>query len=178
MRLTAINIFLSHASEDHYLAERIATTLRRRGLNVFLDRDDLPKGSSFDERIERAVRKSDFLLFLISPASVARGSYTLVELKMFSKVHPDSSGRILGVVVNKTAPDELPAYLRSTTILDPTGEIVSEVAFEVGSLISNLRIKSRRMYTTIGIIAILITASIMGFLPLARAFIALYGSSH
>jgi hypothetical protein len=63
----AMNIFLSHASQDKGLAESIAFSLRDRGYTVFLDRDDLPAGESFDQQIERAVKDSDIFIFLISP---------------------------------------------------------------------------------------------------------------
>jgi len=75
-----MKIFLSHASEDKSAAESIAFSLRSRGHKVFLDRDDLPPGQSYDQQIERAVKESDILIFLVSPSSVTSGRYTLTEL--------------------------------------------------------------------------------------------------
>jgi len=43
-----MKIFLSYASEDKAIAEQIAFSLRSRGHLVFLDRDDLPPGQSYD----------------------------------------------------------------------------------------------------------------------------------
>jgi len=40
-------------------AESIAFSLRSRGYKVFLDRDDLPPGDTYDEKIGRAVKVSD-----------------------------------------------------------------------------------------------------------------------
>ena len=49
-----MKIFLSYASEQKDHAERIAFSLRQRVHVVFLDRDDLPPGSSYDDKIEKA----------------------------------------------------------------------------------------------------------------------------
>jgi hypothetical protein len=65
-----MHIFLSYASPDKSAAESIAFSLRGRRYKVFLDRDDLPPGQSYDEQIERAVQKSEFFIFLISPDSI------------------------------------------------------------------------------------------------------------
>ena len=62
-----MKVFLAYASPDRAAAESIAFSLRGRGHKVFLDRDDLPAGESFDERIEGAIEACDVLVFLISP---------------------------------------------------------------------------------------------------------------
>jgi hypothetical protein len=72
-------IFISYASEHRALAERIAFSLRGRGFRVFLDKDDLPPGGSYDDRIHGAIASSSALVFLVSPESVTPGRYTLTE---------------------------------------------------------------------------------------------------
>ena len=62
-----MEIFLSYASEDKATAESITFSLRDRGHTVFLDRDDLPAGESFDQKIERAVNDLISSSFLLVP---------------------------------------------------------------------------------------------------------------
>src|SRR4051794_15651548 len=124
-----MKVFIAHSSEDHYIAERISTALRRRNYTVFLDRDDLPVGNSFDGRIEVAIRKSDLVLFLISPSSDNPGSYTLTELKMTKDKWKNPSDHVLPLFIKRTPVDTIPAYLRAITSLKPQGDIVGEVLF-------------------------------------------------
>jgi hypothetical protein len=62
-----MKIFLAHASEDRNIADSVAFSLRARGHIVFLDRDDLPPGASYDQRIERAISGSDIFSFSSVP---------------------------------------------------------------------------------------------------------------
>jgi hypothetical protein len=106
-----MKIFLSHASQDNAVAESIAFSLRSRGYRVFLDRDDLPAGVSYDQQIERAVKDSDIFIFLISPDSVAEARYTLTELTFARHKWPDPNGRVLPVIGRKTPFEQVPSYL-------------------------------------------------------------------
>ena len=50
-----MRVFLSYASEHRELATRLALGLRNLGLETFLDRDSLPPGDSFDDRIASTI---------------------------------------------------------------------------------------------------------------------------
>jgi hypothetical protein len=126
-----MNIFLSHASQDKGTAESIAFSLRSRGHKVFLDRDDLPAGESFDQQIESAVEESDIFIFLISPESVAEGHYTLTELTFARRKWQNPSGRVLPVMARKTPLEQIPSYLKAVTILEPLGNITAETSAAV-----------------------------------------------
>jgi hypothetical protein len=76
-----MRIFLSYTSQDKSDAEAIAFSLRNRGYRVFLDKDDLPAGRSYDDQLERAVKKSQIFIFLLSPDSIVEGRFALTELK-------------------------------------------------------------------------------------------------
>jgi len=129
-----MKIFLSHASEDKSAAESIAFSLRSRGHKVFLDRDDLPPGQSYDQQIERAVKESDILIFLVSPSSVTSGRYTLTELAFARRKWQNPNGRILPVIARKTPFDEIPSYLKAVTLLEPLGNITAETCAAVDDL--------------------------------------------
>jgi hypothetical protein len=97
-----LGVFISYASEYRPVAERIALSLRGRGYKVFLDKDDLPAGASYDDKIHQAILSSGAFIFLISPESIADGRYTLTELKFARERWPNPSRSVLPVVVAKT----------------------------------------------------------------------------
>jgi TIR domain len=129
-----MKIFLSHVSQDRSAAEAIAFSLRERGHKVFLDRDDLPVGQGFDERIERAVKQSEIFIFLISPDSVTAGRYTLTELLFARQKWPSPSGHVLPVRVRTTRREQIPSYLKAVTILEPQGNVAAEASAKVGEM--------------------------------------------
>jgi hypothetical protein len=129
-----VRIFLSYASENRSAAEEIVLALRERGHKVFFDRDGLAAGDGFHQRIEREVRSVDLVLFLISPHSVAEGSYTLTELLHVMRRLEHPRGRVLPVMVAATPLDRIPAYLRAVTIFEPQGSLAAEVASAVDAL--------------------------------------------
>jgi hypothetical protein len=129
-----MNIFLAHASEDKGNADSIAFSLRSRGYKVFLDRDDLPAGKSYDQQIGQAVQASDIFIFLISPDSVAEGRYTLTELTFARRKWNTPNGRVLPVMVRKTPLEQVPAYLKAVTILEPLGNITAETSAAVDDM--------------------------------------------
>ena len=129
-----MHIFLAYASEDKETAESIAYSLRSRRHKVFLDRDDLPPGASYDQQIERAVKESDIFIFLISPTSVAEGRYTLSELTFARQQWPDPNGRVLPVMTRKTPAKDIPSYLKAVTILEPRGNMAAETSAAVDNM--------------------------------------------
>src|SRR5262249_11047532 len=104
------------------------------GYAVFRDRSALPPGESFDARIRAAVQESDLFVFLITPASVAPGHYTLTELKFVEQRWGHPAGRVLPVMAASTPLESVPAFLQAVTILKPQGNLVAEVAAAVGRL--------------------------------------------
>lgn len=130
-----MRIFLSYASGDKAVAEPIAFSLRSRGHSVFLDKDDLPPGRSYDDQIEKAVGQSDVMVFLISPDSISRGRFTLTELEFARAAWRTPANRVLPVMVKPTALADVPNFLKGVTILEPQGNIAAEVAAAVDDLV-------------------------------------------
>jgi len=131
-----MKIFLSHASENAAAAESITFSLRNRGHVVFLDRDDLPAGNTYDQRIENAIKDSDLFIFLISPSSLAQGRYTLTELAFARRKWPNPNRHILPIMAVKTPFDVIPEYLKAVTILKPQGNVTAETSAAVDALAS------------------------------------------
>jgi hypothetical protein len=121
-----MRLFLSHASEQRPDADRLAIALRARGHTVFLDSDDLPAGGDYQSRIEQAIAACDLFCFLISPQSVAPKRFTLSELSIARRRWPNPAGHVLPIMADKVPMEEVPAYLRAVSILQPEGDMVAE----------------------------------------------------
>lgn len=129
-----MNIFLSYSSARRDVAVRLKLALEAEQHEVFFDRDDLGAGEAYQQAIREAVEQADLMLFLVSPESVAPGSYTLAELEMAEAVWPQPSGRVLPVVVAATSKSSMPPYLLAVTLLEPQGEVVAETLATVARL--------------------------------------------
>ncbi|TVT63897.1 MAG: CHAT domain-containing protein [Denitromonas halophila] len=126
-----MNIFLSYASDYREIADDMCCRLQAAGHEVFFDREDLPAGASFDDRIREAIDACELFIFLVSPAAVADGHYTRTELKIVSRKWPTPGWHVLPVVVAPTPLDTIPAYLRALTLMQAEGNLTAEVVLEV-----------------------------------------------
>jgi hypothetical protein len=137
-------IFISHSEDRKMEAENIATSLRGRGFRVFLDKDALAAGRSYDRQIEMAIKRSSALVFLISPQSLQPGRYTLTELGYAEKKWPSADKRVLPVIrmpigpsdLPQIEPSDMPRYLRGVIILKPRGDLGAEVSSEIASWVA------------------------------------------
>lgn len=155
-----MKVFLSYASEDKGVAERIAFSLRARKHTVFLDQDDLPAGGEYDLRIEKAVQASDLMIFLITPASVARGRYTMSELEFARRKWRKPDGHILPVMIADTPIASLPGFLGSVSILEPKGNVAAEVAVAAEAMRGDADYRNSLIFGGLGLLSGLATPSI------------------
>ena len=130
-----MKIFLSYSADDRQIAEEIQLAMVGAGYTVFFDRESLPAGTDYHQRIENAIKNSDFMVFLISETSIKPGSYALTELKFARAkwLHPGS--RVLPVRLDRTPWTAMPPYLKSVTVLEPEGNIPAEVVDAVKALL-------------------------------------------
>lgn len=129
-----MRIFISYSSGDSATAEEIQLALLGEGHNVFFDRDSLPPGGNYHARISDAIALADIFIFLISPDSIRPGSYALTELKLVRNKWPHPAGRVLPIRLLSTPWENIPAYLKSVTVLEPSGNIAAEVLAAVAEL--------------------------------------------
>jgi formylglycine-generating enzyme required for sulfatase activity len=123
-----MKIFLSYSSKDRLLVEPIYLALRAEGYAVFFDRANLPAGDEYDVRIRQAIEDADLFMFLVSPDSLASGSYTLTELEIAQKTWDHPRGKVLPVLIHPVEIAQLPPYLRAVTVLEPVGNVAAAVA--------------------------------------------------
>ena len=129
-----MKVFLSYASEDRPLAEEIQLALAGAGHEVFFDRESLPAGGDYHARIKASVDAADLFVFLISPDSVAAGGYALTEMGYARSHWPHPKGHVLPVLGRATPFASIPAYLKSVTVLEPSGNTAAEVLSAVARL--------------------------------------------
>lgn len=65
-------VFISHASEDTWVARQLAQIMQWFGATTFLDEADIAYGDDVEERILQAVRTSEELLVLLTPWALRR----------------------------------------------------------------------------------------------------------
>ena len=125
-------LFLSHtkhAPEFARLAEELAHALSD-DYEVFFDEASLPVGNTYDDRIWRAIQKSDGMIFLASPAALEEGRYTLTELKFAKQKWRSGKGRVLPVILGGAKIEDLDAYLSILNVLRPAGNARAEILAE------------------------------------------------
>jgi hypothetical protein len=126
-----MRIFLSYASEDRSVAEKIQLALIADRHHVFFDRAATSPGEEYNRRIREAIDSSDKFIFLISPHSIASGRYTLSELRIAQQRWPHPAGHLLPVMASRTDFEAIPNYLKAVTILEPQGDIAAEVSAQL-----------------------------------------------
>ena len=157
-----MKLFISYASEERPIADALAVRLRTEGHTVFLDRDNLPHGEGYDAQIREAIASCDLFLFLVSPASIESGRYTMTELKFAREQFPNPKGRVLPIMTQPTPFKEIPPYLSAVTLLQPQGNLVAEIVAEVDR-IADRRTRRRRLRIGGGVIAMALVLASIGW---------------
>jgi len=163
-----MDIFISYSSKYRDLCERLQLALDAEGHRCFVDRTELEPGQPFDAELREAIADCDVFIFLVSPESVATGSYALAELNLAQQRWRHPGGRVLPVVVAPTPLNSIPPYLKAVTLLQPKGEIVAETLAAVARIGTRGRRPLVLTLTAVAIIAV-IAAGAAGYVWQQRA---------
>lgn len=125
---STLKVFLSFASPDRSIAEKIQLALLGAGYEVFFDEASLPAGSDYNSQIREAIDECGVYIYLISPDSVGDGRYAHTELKLVKAKWPKPWGYVLPVMIHPTDYDRIDPYLAAVTLLEPRGNVAAEVA--------------------------------------------------
>lgn len=83
MSASSTAVFLSYASQDAEVAQRICAALRQAGLEVWIDQNELRGGDAWDASIRRQIRECALFIPLISSNTNIRGEgYFRLEWKL------------------------------------------------------------------------------------------------
>lgn len=101
-------IFISHSGEDRQWVRDFAAALRSQGSEVWLDEWRLRPGEPIQEEMEKGLRESDIVAFVITPQNIHGGNF------MFELGAAIGMGKRAVPILAKDVPaSELPFPLRA-----------------------------------------------------------------
>jgi hypothetical protein len=149
-----MRVFLSYSADQRPLAESINHLLLSDGHDVFFDRDDLPPGETYADRIRRALERCHVFVFLLSPESVSPGSYALSELAILQDMQRRRAPTVLPVLAVPGLQDRIPPYLRPLTLFEPRGDPAAEIAARIEYLDQRRRKRLLRAAALVGVLVL------------------------
>ena len=108
-------VFISYSSQDRDFVQRLAEDLKKRDIPVWFDETELEPGDSIIGAIEAGIDKMEFLIVVLSPASVDSGWVTQ-EVRM--ALHKGISGKKVSVIPVLRQECQIPGFLRDLKYLD------------------------------------------------------------
>lgn len=121
-------VFVSHASQDEWIARRMAEVIERKGrrhrVKAFLDARDLESGDRFSDSLRDKLREAEELVVLVSSASVGR-DWVRHEIGAAWAL----GKRIVGVV-DKLEPADVPDGIGQTKVygINDFDRVAAEIA--------------------------------------------------
>ncbi|BBO84659.1 hypothetical protein DSCO28_52250 [Desulfosarcina ovata subsp. sediminis] len=79
-------VFISYAREDQEQAKRLYKDLKHAGTQPWLDVEDLLPGQKWRAAIRQTIRKSDFVVILLSSRSISKQGFVQAELNKAMEV--------------------------------------------------------------------------------------------
>lgn len=118
-------IFLSHSSVDKPFARRLASALRQHGHHVWLDEAEIKIGDSLIEKIRTGIDMTDYVIALLSTASVAS---PWVKRELEIALNQEINGRtvkVLPVILDEVT---VPSFLAEKKYADLRAKRLSKSA--------------------------------------------------
>lgn len=75
-------VFISYAREDSEIAQKLYDDLKKEGVELWFDKQDLMPGQEWRLDMQKAIRESTFFLAIISSKSMKKEGFTQKELKV------------------------------------------------------------------------------------------------
>jgi hypothetical protein len=75
----SLTVFISHSSQDAWVAGQIAKEVSAVGAECFLDSGEIETGDEFDEELKKGLGAASELLVLLTPAALER-PYVWIEI--------------------------------------------------------------------------------------------------
>jgi len=112
-------IFISHSHKDNLIVERLAEEIEASGFSCWLDLWEMEVGDSIRRRVEEGIKTADWLLVVLSKASV-KSQWVVQEIDMaFVQELEKRHAFVLPVVLE---PCEIPLSLRDKLYADFTAD--------------------------------------------------------
>jgi type III secretory pathway component EscV len=113
-----VQVFLSHSSADAALARRLARDLQGANIDVWLDEWEIRVGENFAEKLEHALEQVDFVIVLLTRASVAS---EWVDREWRHKLQHETVAKRIAVIPVRGEPCEIPDFLAQRSHADISG---------------------------------------------------------
>ena len=107
-------VFISNSIKDKRFAEEIRRRLADDNHTTFVDTTDVPWGENWADAVSDALKKSEFMVVLLSPDAVQ--SPNVLHEIAFALGSEQYKGRVLPVVVRPT--EDVPWFLKTIESLD------------------------------------------------------------
>lgn len=147
MSTPAPHFFMSYSRDDAALQRRIAAELRGRGINVWVDTENLIPGSpAWEREIERSIRKAAGVIVLLSPAS-NNSEWVRREISFAEQTEK----RIFPVLVSGEDEDSIPLRLSNHQYVDLRGDFhygIGELANALNEHLGTTKVISRKRQET------------------------------
>src|SRR6266480_657437 len=132
-----MKVFLSHSVSDEDTAVELSKGLAKEGFDVWNPRIEVGAGGNFAEEIGRALRTSDAMVILVSPAAM-KSDWMQEEIN-YALTEPRFRNRVVPVILRPSS--QMPWILnRFPTV--KAGDNLAKTAREIARL---LRIESTRL---------------------------------
>jgi hypothetical protein len=111
---TPFDIFLSYKSEDSEWVTTLKKDLQRRGVQVWLDRDEIRPGDLFVGALEDGLASSRSVGLVVTPESIASG-WVKEEYSRALSLVKESSLQLIPLILKDA---ELPGFIKSRHFVD------------------------------------------------------------
>ncbi len=129
-------VFLSHSSRDKKLVARLAEDLTAEGIDVWLDAGEILAGDSIAQEIQKGLEASDFIVLVLSRASVRSG---WVDKEWQARIGREATSRAVHIIPVLAERCEIPALLADKRTADFTedydaglGELLAAIRKHAG----------------------------------------------
>lgn len=100
-------VFISYSRRDREFVEKLSSDLRKRGISVWIDTENIQAGTNWQSEIERGLGNASALIFVISPNST-KSKWMIEELTATIQLHKI----VLPVIIRDVDVNELPPLIR------------------------------------------------------------------
>ncbi|MCI0712779.1 MAG: toll/interleukin-1 receptor domain-containing protein [Chloroflexi bacterium] len=166
-----MKVFVSYSSTDRKFVTRLATDLKERGLDVWLDIWNITGRDPYWQEIEQAIEESTHVLFVISPDSIEEGCAARDELG-HAKHHKK---KIVVVMARSVDYDHLPIEITpgrdqihdfTTQPYDDALRSTAKALYGSHEVLTPLQKKERDWLTIVGIGTLVVFVSLIGLTSL------------
>jgi predicted nucleotide-binding protein len=111
----ATTVFISHSSEDKDFARKLTRDLAAHGIRPWLDEAEILPGDSIVQEISQGIDQADYLLVILSPASV-NSTWVNHEVGLAFAKNPTGAKRVIVPVLIEHV--DIPPFLRDIAYVD------------------------------------------------------------